>query len=30
MGRSITGFVVDGTKGKFGPFEDEMFLGDYT
>ena len=30
MGRSITGFVVDGTKGKFGPFEDQMFLGDYT
>lgn len=30
MGRSITGFVVDDTKGKFGPFEDQMFLGDYT
>ena len=30
MGRSITGFVVDGTKGKFGPFADQMFLGDYT
>lgn len=30
MGRSITGFVVDHTKGKFGPFEDQMFLGDYT
>jgi hypothetical protein len=30
MGRSITGFVVDGTKGKFGPFEGQMFLGDYT
>ena len=30
MGRSITGFTVDGTKGKFGPFEDQMFLGDYT
>jgi hypothetical protein len=30
MGRSITGFVVDGTKGKFGPFEDQIFLGDYT
>jgi len=30
MGRSITGFVVDQTKGKFGPFEDQMFLGDYT
>ena len=30
MGRSITGFVVDETKGKFGPFEDQVFLGDYT
>ena len=30
MGRSITGFVTDGTKGKFGPFEGQMFLGDYT
>ncbi len=30
MGRSITGFVVDHTKGKFGPFEDQIFLGDYT
>jgi len=30
MGRSITGFTVDRTAGKFGPFEDQMFLGDYT
>ena len=30
MGRSITGFVVDRSIGKFGPFEDQMFLGDYT
>ncbi|CAN5382666.1 hypothetical protein BH11PLA2_BH11PLA2_07810 [soil metagenome] len=30
MGRSITGFVVDSTLGKFGPFEGQMFLGDYT
>ncbi len=30
MGRSITGFVVDDTKGKFGPFENQIFLGDYT
>ena len=30
MGRSITGFVVDRTKGKFGPFEDQLFIGDYT
>jgi hypothetical protein len=30
MGRSITGFTVDRTGGKFGPFEGQMFLGDYT
>ena len=30
MGRSITGFVIDRTGGKFGPFENQMFLGDYT
>ena len=30
MGRSITGFTVNRTHGKFGPFEDQMFLGDYT
>jgi len=30
MGRSITGFEVNRTKGKFGPFEDQIFLGDYT
>ncbi len=30
MGRSITGFDVNRTKGKFGPFEDQLFLGDYT
>jgi hypothetical protein len=30
MGRSITGFVVDRTNGKFGPFADQIFLGDYT
>ncbi|MDH3583474.1 MAG: hypothetical protein OER86_04595, partial [Phycisphaerae bacterium] len=30
MGRSITGFTVDRTGGKFGPFENQMFLGDYT
>ena len=30
MGRSITGFVVDRSMGKFGPFEDQMFMGDYT
>ena len=30
MGRSITGFNVDRTQGKFGPFEGQLFLGDYT
>jgi hypothetical protein len=30
MGRSITGFKVDRTQGKFGPFENQLFLGDYT
>ena len=30
MGRSITGFTVDRTNGKFGPFEGQIFLGDYT
>ncbi len=30
MGRSITGYVVDRTSGKFGPFENQLFLGDYT
>ena len=30
MGRSISGFTVDRTGGDFGPFEDQMFLGDFT
>lgn len=30
MGRSITGFTVNRTMGKFGPFEDQIFLGDFT
>lgn len=30
MGRSITAFRVNRTQGKFGPFENQMFLGDYT
>ncbi len=30
MGRSITGFVVDRTGGRFGPFENQLFVGDYT
>ncbi len=30
MGRSITAFTVNQTRGKFGPFENQLFLGDYT
>lgn len=30
MGRSISGFRVNQTKGKFGPFENQIFVGDYT
>jgi hypothetical protein len=30
MGRSLGGFVVDNTGGKFGPFENQLFFGDYT
>ncbi|MBL8828980.1 MAG: hypothetical protein JNM18_18510, partial [Planctomycetaceae bacterium] len=30
MGRSITAFRVNQTQGKFGPFENQLFLGDYT
>lgn len=30
MGRSISGFVVDQTGGKFGPFGGQIFVGDYT
>lgn len=30
MGRSITGYEINRSKGKFGPFEDQMFVGDYT
>lgn len=30
MGRSITGFTIDRTGGRFGPFEDQMFLGDFS
>lgn len=30
MGRSITAFRVNNTGGKFGPFENQLFLGDYT
>ena len=30
MGRSISGFVVDKSEGKFGPFAGQIFIGDYT
>ncbi|BCX46272.1 hypothetical protein HAHE_01800 [Haloferula helveola] len=30
MGRSLGGFEVNATSGKFGPFENQIFLGDYT
>lgn len=30
MGRSISGFMVDKTGGKFGPFENQMFIGDFS
>ncbi len=30
MGRSLSGFVIDTTGGKFGPFENQIFMGDYT
>ncbi len=30
MGRSISGFRLDDTSGKFGPFAGQFFLGDYT
>ena len=30
MGRSIAGFTVNRTQGRFGPFENQIFLGDYT
>lgn len=30
MGRSISAFRVNQTKGKFGPFDDQLFVGDYT
>lgn len=30
MGRSISGFQLNQSKGKFGPFEDQLFFGDYT
>ena len=30
MGRSISGFSVDRTGGKFGPFEGQIFIGDFS
>jgi hypothetical protein len=30
MGRSISGFTVNKTKGKFGPFDNQIFIGDYS
>jgi hypothetical protein len=30
MGRSISGFRLNKTAGKFGPFENQIFLSDYT
>lgn len=30
MGQSASGIACDTTKGKFGPFEDQLFVGDQT
>ncbi len=30
MGQSISGFRVDRTGGRFGPFENQIFVGDYS
>jgi hypothetical protein len=30
MGRSISGFMVDRTGGRFGPFQDQIFIGDFS
>lgn len=30
MGRSISGFVVDRTGGRFGPFQDQIFVTDFS
>jgi hypothetical protein len=30
MGRSISGFKLNKTGGKFGPFDQQIFLGDYS
>ena len=30
MGRSISGFTVNRSNGKFGPFDNQIFIGDYS
>jgi hypothetical protein len=30
MGRSVSGFRLNKTGGKFGPFDNQLFLGDYS
>ena len=30
MGRSISGFRLNNTGGKFGPFDNQIFLGDHS
>jgi hypothetical protein len=30
MGRSISGFMVDRTGGKFGPFKNQIFIADFS
>lgn len=30
MGRSISGFMVDQSGGKFGPFDNQIFIGDFS
>ncbi len=30
MGRSISGYMVDRTGGQFGPFENQIFIGDFS
>jgi hypothetical protein len=30
MGQSASGIACDNTKGKFGPFQDQLFVGDQT
>jgi hypothetical protein len=30
MGQQLSGFSIDSSQGKFGPFADQIFIGDYT